>query len=84
VGPAESGRREAVRYGTYLKQTFDRWAGERFVRGHLLIGDGADNGVLTSAPGEATRWGRRGVPITTFVVGDQNTNPDAKDLQVTG
>jgi hypothetical protein len=32
-------------YGTYLNRTFEKWQGERFVRGHILIGDGADNGL---------------------------------------
>ena len=70
-------------YGTFLNKTFDRWQGERFMRGFLLIGDGADNGEKFSAIAEAAKWGRRGVPVNTFVVGSQDSNPDAKDIAVT-
>ena len=77
--PADAKRSD---YGTYLKLTHDRWMGERFVRGHILIGDGADNGTATSAVAEAARWGRRNVPITTFTVGSENIQSDAQDIQV--
>ena len=70
-------------YGTYLNRTFEKWQGERFVRGHLIIGDGADNGLAFPALGQAARWGQRGVPLTTFVVGSENSDPSAKDLSVT-
>lgn len=71
-------------YGTFLNKTFERWQGERFIRGFLLIGDGVDNGEAFSSVAEAAKWGRRGVPINTFVVGRQDSNPDAKDIIVTG
>ena len=35
-------------------------------------------------PLEAAKWGRRGVPVNTFVVGREDSNPDAKDIVVTG
>jgi hypothetical protein len=70
-------------YGTYLHRTFERWQAERFLRGHWLIGDGADNGQRYSAVAEAARWARRGVPLTTFTVGDENTRSDTRDLVVT-
>ena len=34
--PADGKRSD---YGTYLNKTFEKWQGERFLRGHLLIGD---------------------------------------------
>ena len=71
-------------YGTFLNKTYERWQGERFMRGFLLIGDGADNGEAFSAPAEAAKWGRRGVPINSFVVGREDSHPDAKDIVVTG
>jgi hypothetical protein len=71
-------------YGTFLNKTFDRWQGERFIRGLLLVGDGVDNGEAFSSITEAAKWGRRGVPINTFVVGRQDSDPDAKDIVVTG
>ncbi len=69
-------------YGTYLNKTFERWQGERFLRGHLIIGDGADNGETFSAIAEATRWGRRNTPISTFTVGSENTDPNTQDIIV--
>lgn len=69
-------------YGTYLNKTFDRWQQERFVRGHLLIGDGADNGTAFAAANEAARWGRRNAPITTFTVGSDTTTGTARDVAV--
>ena len=69
-------------YGTYLNRTFEKWQGERFVRGHLLVGDGADNGTAFAAVGEAGRWGRRNTPVTTFTVGSEQTPSLARDLAV--
>ena len=71
-------------YGTFLNKTYDRWQGERFVRGFLLVGDGVDNGEAFSSVAEAAKWGRRGVPINTFVVGREDSDTDAKDIVVTG
>jgi len=69
-------------YGAYLNKSFEKWQGERFIRGHILIGDGADNGVSLAAVGEAARWGKRSWPITTFTVGQEGTSGTALDLQV--
>jgi hypothetical protein len=80
ASPAD-GKRTDI--GTYLKHTFDRWIGEPRIRAHVLVTDGQDNGTTYSAVGEATRWGRRGVPLTPVVVGDQNTGSAARDVQVT-
>lgn len=79
--PADGKRSD---YGTYLNKTFEKWQGERFIRGHILIGDGADNGAAYSAIGEAARWGRRSWPITTFTTGQEGTVGTARDLQVVG
>lgn len=69
-------------YGTYLNRSFDRWQTERFIRGHLLIGDGADNGTAFAAAGEAARWGRRGTAVTTFTVGSDATSSKSQDVAV--
>ena len=69
-------------YGTYLNKTFERWQGER-VRGHIIIGDGADNGEAFNAASEAGRWGRRGVPVHTFIVGKEGSTDKTKDIVVT-
>ncbi|HUR53145.1 MAG TPA: hypothetical protein VMZ71_03370, partial [Gemmataceae bacterium] len=80
ASPADGKRSD---YGTYLNKTFEKWQGERFVRGHIIIGDGADNGLAFQSIGQAARWGQRGVPITTFVVGYEGTNNEnAKDIGV--
>jgi hypothetical protein len=78
--PADAKRSD---YGTYLSRTFEKWQGERFLRGHLLLGDGVDNGTAVSAVVEAGRFGRRNCPVHTFVVGREDTDPGAKDLVVT-
>ncbi|MDB5307340.1 MAG: hypothetical protein JWO38_1542 [Gemmataceae bacterium] len=77
--PADGKRSD---YGTYLNRTFEKWQGERFVRGHLLIGDGVDNGAAFAAVGEAARWGKRNWPVTTFTVGSAETKSDARDVAV--
>jgi len=71
-------------YGTYLNRTFERWLSEPRVRGHIVIGDGADNGGPYKPEDEARRWGRRGVPVHTVVVGQEKYDPNAKDIAVTG
>jgi len=68
-------------YGTYLARTLEKWQTERFVRGHLVIGDGIDNGVSVSALAEAARW-RAVCPVHTFGVGGATVNPDAKDVAI--
>jgi hypothetical protein len=79
--PADAKRSD---YGAYLNRTYEKWQGERFLRGHILIGDGVDNGTTFPAVAEAARWGRRNCPIHTFVVGRDDTPGDATDLIVTG
>lgn len=79
AAPADGKRSD---YGTYLNRALDKYQGERFLRGHLLIGDGADNGTAFSAVAEAARWGKRNCPVTTFTVGSDDTKGDAKDIAV--
>jgi hypothetical protein len=68
-------------YGIYLSRTLDRWQTERFVRAHLIVGDGIDNGTSLSAIAEAGRW-RNTCPIHTFAVGTNTVSPDAKDVAI--
>ena len=70
-------------YGIYLQRTFDKWQTERFLRAHIVIGDGADNGIATSGEAEAARW-REVAPIQTFSVGRSTTRPDGKDVAIVG
>ncbi|OWK45038.1 Threonine dehydrogenase [Fimbriiglobus ruber] len=69
-------------YGIYLNKTFERWQGERFVRGHLIIGDGQDNGTGPRPEAEAARWRQAGRQVHTFAVGQPTTDSDAKDVAV--
>ncbi len=69
-------------YGVYLQRTFDKWQTERFLRAHLIVGDGADNGP-TGGEAEASRW-RSVAPIHTFSVGKPTTRPDGKDVAIAG
>lgn len=79
--PADGNRSD---YGTFLNKTFERWQGERHVRGLLVVGDGVDNGEAFSAVAEAARFGRRNCPVTTFTVGGETTEGNARDIIVTG
>lgn len=67
-------------YGTYLQRTFERWQAERFVRAHLLVGDGADNGTRTPAEVEAGRWRKAGRPLHAFAAGRTDTAGEFKDV----
>jgi hypothetical protein len=69
-------------YGTYLAKTYQRWQGERFIRGHLILGDGADNGTNTSAVDQAAKW-RSSTALHTFAVGSTETSSDRKDVGFT-
>jgi hypothetical protein len=71
-------------YGTYLQRTFERWQAERFVRAHLVIGDGQDNGTRTPAEAEAGRWRKAGRPVHTFAVGRADTASQFQDVALTG
>ncbi len=66
-------------YGSYLQRSFERWQAERFVRAHLLVGDGQENGSRTPAEVEAGRWRKAGRPLSTFAVGS-TASGDFKDV----
>jgi hypothetical protein len=68
-------------YGRYLTATRERWRTERFVRGHLLIGDGADNGTSVNALTEAGQW-RSIAPLHTVAVGRTESQSNARDVSV--
>lgn len=69
-------------YGTYLLRTLERWQGKPFVRGHLIIGDGADNGALISAVEQAVKW-KGTTPVHTFLVGTTTPPGAARDVAIT-
>lgn len=78
--PSAPARFNRSDYGTYLNRTFDRWQSERFVRGHVIIGDGQDNGTAFRAEAEAARWRQAGRQVHTFAVGRPDTDDDARDV----
>ncbi|HET6574940.1 MAG TPA: filamin/ABP280 repeat domain-containing protein [Fimbriiglobus sp.] len=80
--PAAPAKYNRSDYATYLRKTFDRWQGERFLRGHIVIGDGAHNGDTYPGP-EAARWRQTGRSVHTFAVGTTDILPDSKDVAIT-
>lgn len=70
-------------YAVYLRRTLQEWANEKYLRGHLVIGDGADNGAfkeggrLVTPLDAAAEW-RAKAPVHTFAVGDPATNESGK------
>ena len=68
-------------YRTYLARTLEKWQGQKFVRGHVLIGDGAENAPGSSALAEAGAW-RRTAPIQTFVVGTTTPPGAVRDVAI--
>jgi len=78
--PAADGQSD---YGVYLRKTFDRWQAEPYVRAHVVIGDGTDNGPARPEP-EAARWRQAGRQVHTFAVGSPATDSGTKDVALTG
>ncbi len=68
-------------YRTYLAKTLEKWQGQKFVRGHILIGDGAENATGSSALADASAW-RRTAPIQTFVVGTTTPPGAVRDVAI--
>lgn len=60
-------------FGRMLHELHQTYGQERALRGLLVLSDGADNGARYPALGEAARWRALGCPISTFVLGQQNT-----------
>ena len=80
TAPADGKRSD---YGTYLTRTLDRWRGTGTIRGHIVIGDGADNGSGPPALAAAERWKASNGPVHTCVVGTTNSPSDARDVAIT-
>lgn len=75
-------------YPVYLRRTLQQWQNDKYIRGHIVIGDGADNGSgrvdgkLLSPVDAAAEWKLKGVPVHTVAVGDPGTNQTAKDVAI--
>jgi uncharacterized membrane protein len=70
-------------FGRMLHTLHDRYSSERRLRGLLVLSDGADNGTLYPAFGEAARWRGLGCPVSTFGLGQETTPIDQRDIAVT-
>ncbi len=75
-------------YPVYLRRTLQQWTNDKYIRGHIVIGDGADNGSgrvdgkPLSPVDAAAEWKLKGVPVHTVAVGDPGTNQTAKDVAI--
>ena len=65
-------------YGTFLNKTLRPLAGRALHSRLPPHRRRADNGETFSAIAEAAKWGRRGVPLTTFTVGRTNIGRRAR------
>ncbi len=79
--PAAPANAQQSDYRQYLSKTLEKWQGQKFVRGHILIGDGAENAAGTSALADAGAW-RRTAPIQTFVVGTTTPPGAVRDVAI--
>ena len=69
-------------FGRMLHTLQERYSSERRLRGLFILSDGADNGTLYPAFGEAARWRSLGCPVSTFALGQENTPTDQRDIAV--
>ena len=70
-------------FGTTMSRVYEKYQGEAKLRGLMILSDGADNGMLKPALGEAQRYRGIGCPIYTFAVGQPTTLSNARDIALT-
>jgi uncharacterized membrane protein len=75
--PADGTRTD---FGAMLQALYERNSGERFLRGLLVLSDGADNGSRYPALNIATRLRQLPCPISTFAFGKTTTSSNQSDL----
>ncbi len=69
-------------YGLMLRELLDRYGGERYVRGLVVLGDGAKNGVRPDPLAVAGEW-RGKCPVDSFVFGKKDTSEGQSDIALT-
>jgi uncharacterized membrane protein len=71
-------------FGFMLHELLDRYRAERYLRGHIIISDGADNGThIRHQPlALAAEWRNLPCPLHTFGVGSPQTNEQQLDIAV--
>ena len=70
-------------FGGMLQKLYDRYQGERYLRGLIIVSDGGNNVTNPDAAAQATKWRGIGCPIYTFMVGRTDTKSDQKDIALT-
>jgi uncharacterized membrane protein len=71
-------------YGQMLQALYERYRGERYLRGLLVLGDGADNGTRQQPLAVAGQWRNLPCPIHTFAFGKTTTSDRQSDIALTG
>jgi len=67
-------------FGTLLNQQLERYRSEKFLRGMLLLSDGADNGTRFQPMALAAQWRTLPCPIHTFGLGKESTSDRQNDI----
>ncbi len=67
-----------------LQYLYDRHGNERFLRGLLVLSDGADNVARDQALALAAKWRTLPCPIHTFGFGQTTTTSKQRDIALTG
>lgn len=80
--PARAADGKRTDTGAALNQLFQEHGQERYLRGLLLLSDGADNGARFLAAAEAERWRRRSCPVHTFSFGQTTTSAKQQDINL--
>src|SRR5207302_574910 len=71
-------------FGEMLHSLYERHSSDRYLRGLLVLSDGADNGTRYPALSLATKWRMLPCPIHTFAFGQTTTRPKQRDIAFTG
>jgi uncharacterized membrane protein len=69
-------------YGLMTRELLDRYGGERYLRGLVVMGDGAHNGVQPDPLAVAGEW-RGKCPVHTFAFGKTTTSDRQSDISLT-
>jgi uncharacterized membrane protein len=71
-------------YGLMLHTLHERYRGERYLRGLVVMGDGADNGARHEPLSVAGQWRGLPCPIHTFAFGKTTSSDRQSDIALTG
>ena len=70
-------------FGEMLHSIYERHSSERYLRGLLVLSDGADNGTRYPALSLAAKWRMLPCPIQTFAFGQTTTRSKQRDIAFT-